>query len=91
MIGYYVMGLGYDENSNVTDYERGFGFFNTYEAAYEFFVKLQCKNVESFFVNIPNTYQLLIQLEECEETDDEINCIDIKNEWWITNPNFEEE
>ena len=23
--------------------------------------------------------------------DEEIECIDVKNEWWITNPNFKEE
>ena len=25
------------------------------------------------------------------KTEDEINCIDVKNEWWITNPNYKEE
>jgi hypothetical protein len=35
--------------------------------------------------------QMLLQLEECEETDDEINCIDVKNEWWIENPKFDDE
>ena len=36
-------------------------------------------------------YQLLVQLEECEEDYDEINCVDVRNEWWIVNPKFEEE
>ena len=88
---YYVCGLGYDENDCITDYEQSFGDFDTYEEAYELFVKLQCRSEESFFAKAPNVYQLLIQLEECEETDDEINCIDVKNEWWIVNPNFKEE
>ena len=90
-IRYYVFGIGYDNNDCVTDYEQNFGDFDTYVEAYELFVKLQCKNEESFFERIPEIYQLYIQLEECEETDDEINCIDVKNEWWITNPNFKEE
>lgn len=90
MIRYYVCGLGYDENERITDYECGFGDFDTYEEAYELFVKLQCRPYESFFVKAPNTYQLLLQVEECEETDDEIECIDVRNEWWIVNPNFKE-
>jgi hypothetical protein len=46
--------------------------------------------MELLFLQEPEVYELLIQLEECEETDDEINCIDVKNEWWITNPNYKE-
>ena len=87
---YYVCGLGYNTNGYVTDYEQCFGDFDTYEEAYELFVKLQCRNVESFFENIDGVDKVLIQLEECEETDDEITCIDVKNEWWIDNPNYEE-
>lgn len=86
-IRYYVCGLGYDENDCITDYVRDFGDFDTYEEAYELFVKLQCQNAESFFTRVPEMYQLLLQLEECEETDDGIECIDVKNEWWIENPN----
>lgn len=85
---YYVCGLGYDENDCITDHEQSFGDFDTYEEAYELFVKLQCRDVASFFTKAPGIYQLLIQLEECEETDDNIECIDVRNEWWIENPNF---
>ena len=91
MIRYYVSGIGYDKDDCVTDYEKDFGDFNTYEEAYELFVKLQCRSEGSFFENESEVYALLIQLEECEETEDEINCIDVKNEWWITNPNYKEE
>ncbi len=87
---YYVCGLGYDENDCITDYDWGFGDFDTYAEAYELFVKLQCKNIETFFENASEVCRLLIQLEECEETDDEISCVDVKNEWWIDNPNFGE-
>ena len=90
MIRYYVCGLGYDENDCVTDYDFDFGDFDTYEEAYELFVKLQCKDEESFFAEAPKVYELLIQLEECEETDEAITCIDVKNEWWIVNPNCKE-
>lgn len=90
-IRYYVCGIGYDENDCITDYEQDFGDFNTYEEAYELFVRLQCNNFELLFIENPEIYQLLIQLEECEEDDNEINCIDVKNEWWIINPNFKEE
>lgn len=90
-IRYYICGLGYDVNDCTTDYEQDFGDFDTYEEAYELFVKLQCRSAESFFTQAYGVYQLLIQLEECEETDGEINCINVKNEWWIENPNFKEE
>lgn len=87
---YYVCGLGYDVNDCITDYEADFGDFDTYEEAYEQFVKLQCRNAETFFTRTPEVYQVLLQLEVCEETDDSINCIDVRNEWWIVNPKFEE-
>lgn len=89
-IRYYVCGIGYDENDCVTDHEQSFGDFDTYEEAYELFVKLQCKEDETFFENAPELYQLIIQLEECEEDDEESNCIDVRNEWWIDNPKFQE-
>lgn len=91
MIRYYVCGLGYDVNGNITDYERNFGNFDTYEGAYARFVTLQCISRDVLFANARGVNQLLLQLEECEETEDEINCIDVKNEWWIVNPNFKEE
>ena len=91
MIRYYVCGLGYDENNCITDYEQYLGDFDTYEEAYEEFVRLQCRDTEWFFTEAPNVYQLLLQLEKCEEDDEEIECIDVKNEWWIINPNFKEE
>lgn len=90
-IRYYVCGLGYDVNGNITDYEKDFGNFDTHKEAYEQFVKLQCTNTETLFINAIEVNQLLIQLEECKVTDDEINCIDVKNEWWIVNPIFKEE
>lgn len=91
MIRYYVSGLGYDEKNHITDYEHDFGDFDTYEEAYELFVRLQCQDFELFFLQEPSLYQLLLQVEESEEEDDAIVCIDIRNEWWITNPNFKEE
>jgi hypothetical protein len=89
-IRYYISALAYDKDDCITDYEQDFGDFDTYEETYEEFVKLQYKDAEWFFKKQANEYRLLIQLEECEETDEEINCIDVKNEWWITNPNFKE-
>ena len=87
---YYVCGIGYDENDCITDYDLDFGDFDTYVDAYELFVKLQCKDIATFFENAPDVCRLLIQIEECEETDDEISCVDVKNEWHIFNPNFKE-
>ena len=90
-IRYYVCGLGYDDNDCITDYEKGFGDFDTYEEAYELFVKLQCRSEESYFEDAPKIAQLLIQVEECEEEDDYAECIDVRNEWWVVNPNYKEE
>ena len=91
MIRYYVCGLGYDVNGNITDYEKYYGDFDTYTEAYELFVKLQCKSAETFFENAAGVNQLLLQVEECEKHNDYTECIDVKNEWWIVNPNFKEE
>lgn len=88
MIRYYVCGLGYDENLEAIDYEVDFGDFDTYEEAYELFVKLQCKNAEAFFVGTSEVYEIDIRIEECEETEDEIECVNVKNEWGIINPNY---
>lgn len=87
-IRFYVCGLGYDEHDRITDHEWSFGDFDTYEEAYELFVKLQCKDKESFFANTPDVYQMTIQLEECEEYEDETECVDVRNEWIIFNPKF---
>jgi hypothetical protein len=29
-----------------------------------------------------------MKASECEEIENSINCIDVKNEWWVVNPNF---
>lgn len=87
-IRYYVCGLGYDENNCAINYEQDFGDFDTYEEAYELFVKLQCRSDESFFVNAPKVYSIDLRVEECEETEDGIECFNIRNEWGIMNPNF---
>lgn len=88
---YYVCGLGYDEDNCAIDYEQHFGDFDTYEEAYELFVKLQCRSDESFFVNAPKVYSIDLRVEECEETEDGIECFNIRNEWGIFNPKFNKE
>ena len=85
---FYVCGIGYDDNGYVTDYDQYFGDFDTYEEAYELFVKVQCKDYKSFFENAPKINHLIIQLEECEETEDAIICVDIRNEFLVENPNL---
>lgn len=90
-IRYHICGLCYDENDCIKDGEMYIDDFDTYEEAYEKFVRLQCKDAGWFFEGAPSVYKMLIQLEECEEDDEEIRCIDVKNEWWIINPNFKEE
>lgn len=87
-IRYYVCGLGYNKNYEAINYECEFGDFDTYEEAYELFVKLQCRNAESFFVDTSEVYEIDIRLEECEETDIGIECIEIRNEYGVVNPDF---
>lgn len=36
---YYIYGLGYDKNNNIIDFEQYLGDFDSYEEAYEEFVK----------------------------------------------------
>lgn len=91
MIRYYVCGLGYNKNLEVIDYEVDFGDFDTYEEAYELFVKLQCRDEESFFTEASEVYQIDIRIEECEETDNHIECFQIRNEWGVINPKFNKE
>jgi hypothetical protein len=86
-----VCGLGYDENNEATDYEAGFGDFDTCEEAYALFDELANRSEESFFVSAANVYEIEIRLEECEETEDLIECVDIIDEFSVINPSFEEE
>lgn len=91
MIRYYVCGLGYDENNQAIDYEYDFGDFDTLEEAHKLFEQLVDRSVKSFFVDAPNVYEIAIRLEECEETEEMIECIDTVYEFSVTNPNFKEE
>jgi hypothetical protein len=90
-IRYYVCGLGYDENNEAIDYEVGFGDFDTCKEAYALLDELENRSAESFFVNAPKVYEIEIRLEECEETEEAIECIDVLDEFSVTNPNFKEE
>ena len=80
---YYVIGMGYDENDWVTDDEQYFGDFDTYEEARELLIELMYRDRTSFFEKTPDLYQLCIQIEECEEDEEETTCIDIHDEWWL--------
>ena len=89
-IRFYVCGIGYDKDNCVTDYEYDFGDFDSYEEAYERFVKVQCDGAKEFFEEHPKAHQVLVQLEKCKETPTDICCLDVQNEWWMTNPNVKE-
>ncbi len=85
---YYVCGIGYNENNCVTDHEQSFGDFDTYDEARDRLIELMSKGRESFFTDANDIYQLCVQIEECEETEDETNCVDILDEWWFVNMNY---
>lgn len=84
MIRYYVSGIGYDKNDCVTDYDREFGDFNIVEEAREKFaeaVREAEDNLDEFFLDSePEVAYWHIQLEKCEVTEFEINCIDVLDE-----------
>lgn len=83
-VRYYVCAIGYEANSNITDYEENFGDFDSYEDAYRCFVKTQCLSETELFAKVPRKIKsLLLQLEECEETPELIQCIDVINECTI--------
>ena len=83
---YYVIGIGYDENDNITDHEQGFGDFDTYREAKELFLELMSRNRSTFFENAPDIYQLEIEIQECEENEEESSCIDVLDSWQFINP-----
>jgi hypothetical protein len=47
--------------------------------------------VDTSGANAPEVYEIEVRLEECEETEDLIECIDVKDEFGVTNPSFKEE
>lgn len=82
-IMYSVCALGYDANYCVTDNFKDFGYFDNYEEAYELFVKIQCADPKQTFADKPHVSKWLLQLEECEDDGESIDCIDVRNEWWF--------
>ena len=81
-----VCALGYDSNECITDYEVSLGEYDTYEEAYEDFVRYQCHPLGiSIEFPLEEVSQILLQVERCVEDDDEIRCEEVCNEWWIAN------
>ena len=89
---YLLVALEYDENDCIRDREWCLVEKDNYQGVYEDFVKLQNLSDKDFFEKFPkNVCQILLQLEECIETKDGIECLEIKNEIWIKNPDFRKE
>ena len=82
-IMYSVCALGYDANYRITDSFKDFGYFDTYEEAHELFVKIQCADPKETFADVPHSSKWLLQLEECEDDNESIDCIDVHNEHWF--------
>ena len=83
---YYVVGMGYDENDHVTEYEQYFGEFDTLDQARWTLIDLMHRDRVTFFEHIPCIYKLCICIEECEEDADGTACVDVHDEWWLENP-----
>ena len=82
-IMYSVCALGYDSDYRITDNFKDFGYFDNYEEAYELFVKIQCADPNKTFADVPYSSKWMLQLEECEDYGDVIDCIDVHNEHWF--------
>lgn len=82
-IMYSVCALGYDADYCITDNFKDFGYFDNYEEAYECFVKIQCADPKETFADVPHSSKWLLEVEECEDYDVFIDCINVKNEHWF--------
>lgn len=81
VVRYYICAIGYDKDDKITDYEIDFGDFDTYGDAYREFIKLQCADTNTFFQGKTSDIMYVkLQLEECEEVENAICCIDVTNE-----------
>lgn len=79
-IRYYVCAIGYDSGDCVTDYEKDFGDYDDIVEARNRFCEV-INNPTKFFKNKNlNVAYWKVQLEKCEETSKEINCIDFVEE-----------
>lgn len=85
---FFIFGLGDDEHNCATDYEKYFGEYDTYEEAYEYFVKLQKQDAGLFCIPSDVCF-LRVLIEECEEFADITECIDVRNEFVVKNPVFQ--
>ena len=82
-IMYSVCALGYDADYNITDNFKDFGYFDNYEEAYELFIKIQSADPKETFKDEPFSSKWLLEVEECEDYDVFIDCIDVKNDHWF--------
>lgn len=87
---YYVMGIGYDKDDKITDYEKCFGDFDTYDEAKKLLLELMRRDRTSFFEAAKDLYQLYIEIQECEEDAEGSSCVDLLDIWWLLNRNYKE-
>lgn len=86
---YYVCGVGYDEKHCQIPDEWNFGAFDTYDEAFECFVKVQCRDSASFFTDGHSyVYVMKLAIQECEQSDYIIGNVILREAFWIYNPNF---
>lgn len=87
---YYDCSGMLDESDGLIGCEHGYEDFDTFEEAYECFCKIQSQERSSFFTGIhENAHTAQLQIEECEDFDDYMECIDIKKECSIINPKYD--
>ena len=93
---YYICGIGYDADENITDtektYDSFFGLvydgFDDVDTAKVCFAELCKKPAAEIFEDFEGIAKVSLQLEECEEDEDSITCINIVEEVWMDNPNM---
>lgn len=84
-IRYVVCGLAYDENYNILDNEWDWGTFTNETSAahaYEAIVSKYLRNPSLLTTDTSIAY-VKIQMEKCVENDEEIFCLEVRNEYDI--------
>lgn len=88
-IFYCLVAVEYGKRNFAKSRRWCLGENDNYRELYNLFVHFQCQSSETFFEKFPkDVYQVQVLLEECQETKNGIECIQIKNEMWVKNPNY---
>lgn len=87
MCKYFVAGIAYDFNDCVTDYDMYFGEYETLEEAKSQFSdtisNLEANHSDMFAGRYESINYWMIQIEECECSDDVDECVDVIDDYYL--------